>query len=84
MVFSVVVSRLKVASNICCRTGKIETVLLYENSTAEFSHSLGQKAKYSLRANVVRCCPSNRHAATAVPCPFGANNGHRVTMKMPP
>src|SRR5665647_779629 len=30
----------EVASNICSRTGRIEIVLLYENSTAEFSHSL--------------------------------------------
>src|ERR1700691_3734114 len=37
----------EVASNICCRTGKIETVLLYENSTAEFSHSLGPIQKSS-------------------------------------
>ena len=36
------VSRLSFASNICSRTGRIEIVLLYENSTAEFSHSLGQ------------------------------------------
>jgi hypothetical protein len=33
---------------------------------------VGQRAKYSLRANVVRCYPNNRHAATAAPCPFGA------------
>jgi hypothetical protein len=35
----------------------------------------GQKAQYSLRANVVRCCPENRHTATTAPCPFGAITG---------
>jgi hypothetical protein len=35
---------------------------------------LGQKAKYSVRANVVRCCPDNRHTATTAPCPFGAKS----------
>src|ERR1017187_4506950 len=39
---------------------------------------MGQKAKYSLRANVVRCCPDNRHTATTAPCPFGAMNRHRA------
>jgi hypothetical protein len=34
---------------------------------------MGQKAKCSLRANVVRCCPECRHAATAAVCPFRAN-----------
>jgi hypothetical protein len=34
---------------------------------------LGQKAKYSLRANVVRYCPNNRQAAIATPSPFGAD-----------
>src|ERR1035437_4825364 len=33
----------------------------------------GQKAKYSLRAIVVRCSPNNRHEATAAACPFGAS-----------
>ena len=34
-----------------------------------------QKAKCSLRAYVFSCCLDNRHAATAAPCPFGANSG---------
>jgi hypothetical protein len=39
----------------------------------------GQKAKYSRRANVVRCCPDNRHTATTAPCPFGAKPGSRCS-----
>ena len=31
----------------------------------DFSHSQGQKAKYSLRADIFRCCPDNRHAVNA-------------------
>ncbi len=42
--------------------------------------ALGQKAKYSLGVNVVRCCPNNRHAATAAPCPFGAKTGSQRLM----
>jgi hypothetical protein len=42
-----------------------------------------KKAKYSLRANNVRCCPDNRHIATAAPCPFSAKRGsgepHSIT-----
>jgi hypothetical protein len=43
----------------------------------------GQKAKYSLRANVVCCCPDNRLTATTPPCPFGAMNRHGASERMP-
>ena len=33
----------------------------------------GQKAKYSLRADVFRFAPDNRHAVTAPPCRFRAD-----------
>ena len=36
----------------------------------------GQKAKYSLRANDVRCGPDNRHTATTAACPKSANMRH--------
>jgi hypothetical protein len=64
-----------IASAIGFQIDEIEMEFLQENSAWEFSHSLGQKAKYSLRADVVRCCPDNRQMATTAPCPFGANNG---------
>src|ERR1035437_405342 len=35
-----------------------------------------QKAKYSLRANDVRCGPDNRHTATTAACPKTAMNRH--------
>src|ERR1039458_606558 len=35
----------------------------------------GQKAKYSLRANDVRCGPDNRHTATTAACPKSAMCG---------
>jgi hypothetical protein len=38
--------------------------------------SWGQKAKYSLRVNVVRYCFKNRDAATPARCPFSAKLGH--------
>src|SRR5450755_4469243 len=44
---------------------------------------VGQTRKYSLRANDVRCCPDNRHVATAAPCPFSANNLMRVWLLGP-
>ena len=42
---------------------------------------LRQKAKYSPRVNVVRCCSNNRRAATGAPCPFRANKRHKAEMK---
>ena len=41
----------------------IETNFLRASSTSEFLHSLGQKAKYSFRLNVVRHSPNIRHSA---------------------
>src|SRR5450631_4782727 len=35
--------------------------------------AVGQKAKYSLRANDVRSCSDSRHVATAAACPFSAD-----------
>ena len=37
---------------------------------------LGQKAKYSLRANDFRYAPNNGHSAVTTACPFGAMNRH--------
>jgi hypothetical protein len=34
---------------------------------------LGQKAKYSLRADVFRFGPNNGHHSTGSACPFGAD-----------
>jgi hypothetical protein len=48
-----------------------------ERLRVKFPGPTRQKAKYSRRANVVRCCPNNRHAATTAACPFGANFGSR-------
>src|SRR5665647_1849250 len=48
----------EVASNICSRTGRIEIVLLYENSTAEFSHSLDPKRKVRHRHPVSQTSPA--------------------------
>jgi hypothetical protein len=55
-------------------------MLLRRESLEPPMSQLGQKAKYSLRVDVVRCCPNNRHAATATPCPFGANNRHDAAL----
>jgi hypothetical protein len=52
-------------------------MLLRRESLEPPMSQLGQKAKYSLRVDVVRCCPNNRHAANATPCPFGAKPGSR-------
>src|ERR1700730_15560577 len=41
-------------------------------------HSI--KREYSLRVDVVRSCPNNRHAATARSCPFGAHFGRSSRM----
>ena len=59
-------------------------MLLYENSTAEFSHSLGQKAKYSERAHVFRCYSSNGHEATTPVCRLSAMYGRRPRCKKRP
>jgi hypothetical protein len=44
------------------------------------------KGEIPLRANVVCCCPNSGHAATAAPCPFGADIvvkvGNRTTPKI--
>jgi hypothetical protein len=36
---------------------------------------MGQKAKYSLRADVFRFASNNGHRSTGSACPFGASNG---------
>jgi len=43
----------------------------------------GQKAKYSLRADVVRSSPNNRHEASAAACPFGAKRRHARDLLQP-
>jgi hypothetical protein len=52
-----------------------ETNVLRESSSLEFSHSLGQKAKYSLRADVFRFAPESGLKPDIAPCPKSANNG---------
>ena len=63
------------------RNKTIEKTILRAFRARAFSRSLGQKAKYSLRANVVRCCSDNRHPATTAPCPFGAITGSGRVMR---
>ena len=41
---------------------------------------VGQKAKYSLRADVVRSAPNNRHETTAAACRLSANFGRSSRM----
>src|ERR1019366_10005939 len=59
-----------VASAIGFQIDEIEMEFLQENSAWEFSHSLGQKAKYSLRADVFRVAPDSGHCATQSACRF--------------
>jgi hypothetical protein len=44
-----------------------------------FSHSLGQKAKYSLRADVFRFAPDSRLKSDLAGGPFGAKLGSRCS-----
>src|SRR5258706_13263600 len=37
--------------------------------------AMGQKRKYSMRANVFRCSPNNGHRQDTSACPFRANSG---------
>ncbi len=46
---------------------------------SEFSHSLGQKRKYSPRVDVFRCSPNNGHRQDTSACPFRANFGSERT-----
>jgi hypothetical protein len=43
-----------------------------------FLHSLGQKAKYSLRADDVRSTPESGLKSDIGPCPFRANSGSEL------
>jgi hypothetical protein len=43
----------------------------------------GQKAKYSQRAIVVRCCPDSGHVATAAAFPFRAKRRHARDLLQP-
>src|SRR5258707_10493668 len=53
----------------------IETTFLRSSSTSEFSHSLGQNRKSSMRAYVFRCSPNNGHRQDTSVCPFRAMDG---------
>src|SRR5258705_3253702 len=51
----------------------IETNFLRASSTSEFSHSLGQNRKYSLRADDVRSTPESGLKSDIRPCPVRAD-----------
>jgi hypothetical protein len=58
-----------------CQRKTIENKFLLVLGFRTFSHSLGQKAKYSLRADVLRFGPNNGHRSIGSACLFGANSG---------
>src|ERR1019366_5115526 len=68
-----------VASAIGFQIDEIEMEFLQENSSWEFSHSLGQKAKYSLRAHIVRLAPESGLKSDLAGGPFRAISGHCVS-----
>src|SRR5258707_14107830 len=58
-----------------CRDKTIKKTILRALRARTFSRGLGQKAKYSLRADVFRFAPESGLKSDIAPCPKGANNG---------
>ena len=62
IVFSMAPCQPALTSAIGFRDDEIEMEILRASSASEFSHSLGQKAKYSLRAHHFRFASNNGHS----------------------
>src|ERR1700681_4445398 len=75
-IFSIAFSRHKLSVRLISEINETETEFLRAILISEFSHSLGQNAKYSERADDFRLAAKNGHRQARTLCPFRAKKRH--------